>query len=57
MSGSPSPGRHSGFNFDIFTIKADGLDVRQLTDSPANDAHAVWTDDGTHIMWSSGTLG
>lgn len=49
--------RHSGFNFDIFTMKADGSDIRQLTDSPANDAHAVWTDDGEHILWSSGALG
>lgn len=49
--------RHSGFNFDIFTMKADGSDVRQLTDSPANDAHSVWTDDGMHILWSSGALG
>jgi Tol biopolymer transport system component len=25
-----------------------------LTTSPANHAHAVWTDDGRHIMWNSG---
>jgi Tol biopolymer transport system component len=49
--------RHSGFNFDIFTIRPDGSDLKQLTTSPANDAHAVWTDDGRHIMWSSGMYG
>jgi Tol biopolymer transport system component len=49
--------RHSGFNFDIFTIRPDGTDLKQLTTSPANDAHAVWTDDGRHIMWSSGIQG
>jgi Tol biopolymer transport system component len=49
--------RHSGFNFDIFTIRPDGTDPQRLTTSPANDAHAVWTDDGQHIMWNSGMYG
>jgi Tol biopolymer transport system component len=49
--------RHSGFNFDIFTIKPDGTDLQRLTTSPANDAHAVWTDDGQHVMWNSGMYG
>jgi Tol biopolymer transport system component len=49
--------RHSGFNFDIFTIRQDGSDLRRLTTSPANDAHAVWTDDGQHILWNSGVYG
>ncbi len=49
--------RHDGFNFDVFTMKPDGSDVKRLTTSPANDAHAVWTADGRHIMWSSGVQG
>ena len=49
--------RHSGFNFDIFTIRPDGSDPQHLTTSPANDAHAVWTDDGQHVMWNSGMYG
>jgi Tol biopolymer transport system component len=49
--------RHSGFNFDIFTIRPDGSDPQRLTTSPANDAHAVWTDDGEHVMWNSGMYG
>jgi len=48
--------RHSGFNFDIFTIRPDGTDLKQLTTSPANDAHAVWTEDG-RILWNSGMYG
>lgn len=44
-------------NFDIFTIKPDGSDLRQLTTFPANDAHAVWTQDGKHLLWSSGEYG
>lgn len=39
------------------TIKPDGTGVRRLTTFPANDAHAVWTDDGKYIMWNSGGYG
>ncbi len=49
--------KHDGNNFDIFTIKPDGTDLRQLTTSLANDAHAFWTDDSKHLMWSSGIYG
>lgn len=49
--------KHEGGSFDIFTIRPDGSDFRRLTTSPANDAHAVWTDDGTHLLWSSGHYG
>ena len=34
--------KHEGNNFDIFTIRTDGSDLRRLTTSPANDAHAFW---------------
>lgn len=44
-------------NFDIYTIKPDGTDVRRMTTFPANDAHAVWTQDGKYIMWNSGEYG
>jgi Tol biopolymer transport system component len=49
--------KHDGNNFDIYTIKPDGTDLRQLTVSPANDAHAFWTADSKHLMWSSGIYG
>ncbi len=49
--------KHDNNNFDIFTIKPDGSDLRQLTTSPANDAHAFWTDDSKYLMWSSGVYG
>lgn len=42
--------------FDIMTIRPDGSDLTQLTDSPANDAHAVWSYDG-RILWSTGMWG
>ena len=49
--------KHDGNNFDIFTIKPDGTDLKQLTSLPTNDAHAVWTTDGKQIMWNSGEYG
>ena len=42
--------------FDICTIKPDGTDLKVLTESQANDAHAVWSLDG-RIMYSSGMYG
>ncbi len=49
--------RKANNNFDIFTIRPDGSDLRRLTTSLANDGHAVWTADGKHILWSSGQPG
>jgi Tol biopolymer transport system component len=43
-------------NYDVFTIRPDGSDLKRLTTHRANDAHAVWTADGK-IMWSSGYFG
>jgi Tol biopolymer transport system component len=42
--------------FDICTVKPDGTDLKVLTDSEANDAHAVWSPDG-RILYSSGMYG
>ena len=44
-------------NFDIFTIKPDGSELRRLTDFPASDAHAVWSWDGRKILWNSSEYG
>jgi Tol biopolymer transport system component len=43
-------------NFDICTIRPDGTNLKVLTTSEANDAHAVWTADGK-IAYSSGMYG
>ncbi|EME80399.1 uncharacterized protein MYCFIDRAFT_189945 [Pseudocercospora fijiensis CIRAD86] len=40
----------------ICTIAPDGSDLKVLTSSGANDAHAVWAPDG-NILWSSGMYG
>lgn len=48
--------RTSYTNFDVMTIRPDGRDLRRLTDSGANDAHATWAKDG-RILYSSGMYG
>lgn len=42
--------------FDICTINPDGTGLAVLTDSDANDAHAVWSYDG-RILYNSGMFG
>lgn len=49
--------RRQNGDFDIFTIAADGTGLRQITIAPGNDAHAVWTDDGRSLIWSSSRNG
>ena len=44
-------------NFDIYTVKPDGTDLKRLTTFPANDAHAVWSGDGKYVLWNSGEYG
>ena len=48
--------RVDAVNFDVFTIRPDGTDLKRLTTSGANDGHAVWTADG-RILWNSGEYG
>ena len=43
--------------FDIFTVRPDGTDLKQLTDAPGNDAHCAWSPDGQNILFSSSRLG
>lgn len=44
-------------DFDIYTIKPDGSDLRQVTRSPGTDGHATWTADGTQIFVASARTG
>ncbi|MBC7671073.1 MAG: PD40 domain-containing protein [Polaromonas sp.] len=49
--------KHDGNNVDVYTIRPGGTDARQLTTTPANDAHAVWTADSKYLLWNSGMNG
>ena len=49
--------RLNGDNFEIFTIRPDGSDLRRLTNSKGNDAHPVWSPDGEKIVFSSARMG
>ena len=43
--------------FDIYTIRVDGTDLKRLTDAEGNDAHSLWSPDGNYILWSSSRFG
>lgn len=38
-------------NADLAVVSADGLSSTLLTDSPADEAEAAWSPDGTHIAY------
>ena len=40
-------------NNDVFTIKTDGNDLKQLTNSPGYDGHPHWSLDGQRIVFNS----
>ena len=43
-------------NWDIFAIRADGTEQRQLTDTPANEQHPEWSPDGKKITFTRGEV-
>jgi len=44
-------------DFEIYTIKPDGTNLRRLTSSPGVDGHSIWSPDGEWIMFSSSRMG
>ncbi|MEP6902888.1 MAG: hypothetical protein ABJA66_14135 [Actinomycetota bacterium] len=40
-------------DYEIYTIKPDGTDLKRLTNSPGNDAHCAWSPDGKWIAFAS----
>jgi len=44
-------------DYEIYTIKPDGTDVRRLTNAPGNDAHQGWSPDGARIVFASSRRG
>jgi Tol biopolymer transport system component len=45
------------FDFEVFTMKVDGSDVKQLTTTSGADAHATWSADGKEIFFGSSRTG
>ena len=44
-------------DYDVFTIRPDGTDVRRATSTPGNDVHMGWSADGEHIVFTSARMG
>ncbi|OLC43395.1 MAG: hypothetical protein AUH43_20955 [Acidobacteria bacterium 13_1_40CM_65_14] len=44
-------------DFEIYTIKPDGTNLRRLTNSPGVDGHGIWSPDGDWIVFSSARMG
>jgi Tol biopolymer transport system component len=40
-------------DYELYTIKPDGTDVRRVTSEPGNDAHCAWSPDGQWLAFSS----
>ena len=49
--------RMPDYDFEVFTMKADGSDVKRLTTTSGADAHATWTADGKQIWFESSRTG
>lgn len=49
--------RQADGDYEIYTIKPDGADVRRLTYSRGNDAHMAWSPDGGQIAFASTRMG
>jgi Tol biopolymer transport system component len=44
-------------DYEIYTIKPDGTNLKRLTHSRGNDAHMAWSPDGSHILFASTRMG
>ena len=46
-----------GGDFDLYTVRPDGTDLRQLTHATGNDAHSSWCAGGDWVVFSSARMG
>ncbi len=49
--------RMPDFDFEVFTMKPDGSDVKRVTTTRGADAHATWSNDGKEIWFESSRTG
>ena len=49
--------RQADGDYEIYTIKPDGSDVKRLTTARGNDAHMAWSPDGEQIAFASTRMG
>lgn len=49
--------RSTDQDFDVYSMRPDGTDLKQLTSSPGSDGHATWTADGQSILFMSSRSG
>ncbi len=49
--------RFANDEFEIYTIRPDGTELRQLTRTHGNDAHAVWSPNGQWLAFCSSRAG
>ena len=49
--------RRIGGNFEVFTIHPDGKDLKQLTNTPGNEAHLAWSPNGERLAFASTRMG
>ncbi|KAJ4386328.1 hypothetical protein N0V93_009222 [Gnomoniopsis smithogilvyi] len=49
--------RVTRWNWEIATVRPDGTDLRFLTEGGAMDAHGIWSEDGSQILYSSSMFG
>jgi len=44
-------------DFEIYSVRPNGMEMRQLTHTHGNDAHALWSPDGQWIAFTSSRMG
>jgi TolB protein len=44
-------------DYEIYSVRPDGGDLKRLTRSPGNDAHNTWSSDGQWIAFASTRTG